>query len=164
MVKYLRAVDIAEGRSDFLPPPPPPPPSAPSPSMTDERKPELQPPPPPPPCARVGCGELGSLNKRCGKCLVACYCSVEWQREGGPVHKKQCKPNRRFELREQTEEVKAREELSDGRERPLGILMSVPWTLRTSLTPSTQPHLRRHMPIQEHGSIRRRFVRCEEVV
>ena len=46
----------------------------------------------------------------CGKCLVACYCCVECKREDWPMHKKQCKLNRKFELREQTEEVRAREE------------------------------------------------------
>ena len=87
MVKYLRAVEIAEGRPDPLPPPPPPPPppSAPPPLMTDKRKPKYFPPLPPPPCARVGCGELRSLDKRSSKCLVACYCSDECQREDWPA-------------------------------------------------------------------------------
>ena len=62
------------------------------------------PPPLPLLCARVGCDNLGSLGKRCGKCLVACYCCVECQREHWPAHKKQCKENRKFELSEQTEE------------------------------------------------------------
>ena len=82
--------------------------------MTDEKKPKPLLPPPSPPYARVGCGELGSLGKHCGNCLVACYCSVECQREDCPAHKKQCKLNRKFELREQTEEVRAREKQSDG--------------------------------------------------
>ena len=76
MVKYLQGVKIAEERPDPLHPPPSPTP--PPPSMTDERKPEPLPPPPPLLCARVGCGEL---EKRCSKCLVACYCSVECQRQ-----------------------------------------------------------------------------------
>ena len=113
MVKYLRALEMAAGRPDPLPPPPHQ--SAPPLSMTDQRKHRpLLPQPPPPPCARVGCGELVSLNKRCGRCLVACYCSIECQREDWSAHKKQCKLNRKFELREQTEEVRAHEEQSDG--------------------------------------------------
>ena len=101
IVKYIRALEIAEGKPD--PPPPPP-------SMVDERKPKPLLPPPPPLCARVGCGELGSQDKRCGKCLVACYFSIECKREDRRAHKKQCKLNRKFQLREQTEEARAREE------------------------------------------------------
>ena len=144
MVKYLQAVEIAEGRPDPLPPPPPPPPpSAASLLKTDERKPEPLPPPTTPPCARVDCGELGNLEKHCGKCLVTCYCFVECQREDWPAHKKQCKLNRKFELREQTEEVRATTEKAiSGYRRP-----SVPGTLRASLTPSTQPDLRRHVTL-----------------
>ena len=110
MVKYIRGLDIAEGRPDPLPPPISPQ-SAPPTSPTGTRKPEPIPPSPPPPCARVDYGELGSLDKRRGKCLVACYCCVECQREDWPAYKKQCKLNRKFEIREQTEEVMARDKL-----------------------------------------------------
>ena len=37
-----------------------------------------------PPCARIGCGELESLDKSCSKCLVVCYCSVDCYREDWP--------------------------------------------------------------------------------
>ena len=37
--------------------------------------------------------------------LVACYCCVECQREDWPADTKQCKLNRKFEPRDQTEET-----------------------------------------------------------
>ena len=49
---------------------------------------------------------FGSKGKRCGKCLVACYFSLEHQREDWPAHKAMCKLDREFELKEQTEEVR----------------------------------------------------------
>mmetsp|Transcript_13456 Transcript_13456/g.27523 ORF Transcript_13456/g.27523 Transcript_13456/m.27523 type:complete len:145 (+) Transcript_13456:155-589(+) len=104
IVKYCRALTIAQGGPDPLADPPPTPASAPPPPSANTRKPAILPPPPPPPCARVGCDNLGSLNKRCSKCLVACYCCVECQREDWPAHRKQCKVNRKFELNKQTEE------------------------------------------------------------
>ena len=45
---------------------------------------------------------------------------VECQREDWPAHTKQSKLNRKFELREQKEAVRAREKQNGGRERPLG--------------------------------------------
>ena len=44
------------------------------------------------------------MGKRCGKCFVACYCSVGCQREDWIAHKKQCKVDRHFKLSEQIEE------------------------------------------------------------
>eukprot|EP00518_Triparma_eleuthera_P004837 CAMPEP_0182464466 /NCGR_PEP_ID=MMETSP1319-20130603/8660_1 /TAXON_ID=172717 /ORGANISM="Bolidomonas pacifica, Strain RCC208" /LENGTH=512 /DNA_ID=CAMNT_0024664109 /DNA_START=147 /DNA_END=1685 /DNA_ORIENTATION=- len=105
IVKYCRALTIAQGGPDPLANPPSTYLLTPPPSSTNKRKPAaILPPPPPPPCARVGCYSLGSLDKRCSKCLVASYCCVECQREHWPAHKKQCKVNRRFELSKQTEE------------------------------------------------------------
>ena len=76
MVKYLRALEIAAGKPDPF--------RTPLPLL----------------CARVGCGKRGSL----GKCFVACYCSIEYQREHWAAHKAECKLDRKFERREQTEE------------------------------------------------------------
>ena len=90
LVKHLRALEIATGRPDPFPPPPP-----------------LL-------CTHVSCGKVGSPEKRCGKCFVACYCCIECQREDWPAHKAQCKLNRKFELKDQTEEVRVRKERSDG--------------------------------------------------
>ena len=82
LIKHLGALDIAAGRPDPFPTTPP-----------------LL-------CARVSSKELGTQGKRCGKCFVASYCSVESQREDWPADKAQCKLNRKFELKEQTEEVR----------------------------------------------------------
>ena len=84
-IKYRRALEIAAGRPDPFPTPPP-----------------LL-------CSRLGCKELGRKGKRCGKCLVACYCSLECQREDWPAHKVLCKLDRKFELKVQTEEVREKE-------------------------------------------------------
>ena len=46
------------------------------------------------------------MGNRWGKCLVAGYYSVKYQRVDCPAHKTQCKLNWRFELRVQTEEVR----------------------------------------------------------
>ena len=68
LIKHLRVLEIAAGRPDPFP----------TPLLLL--------------CARVGCGKVGSLKKRCSKCFVACYCCVEWQREDWPPRKKRVSP------------------------------------------------------------------------
>lgn len=54
------------------------------------------------PCTTESCEERANYSKRCGKCLVAFYCSRECQIADWPSHKGQCKENRRFELDKET--------------------------------------------------------------
>ena len=78
LIKHLGALEITAGRPDPFPTPLP--------------------------LLCVGYKELGSKGKRCGKCLVTCYCSVECQREDWPARNALFKLNRKFELKAQTEE------------------------------------------------------------
>mmetsp|Transcript_13469 Transcript_13469/g.27547 ORF Transcript_13469/g.27547 Transcript_13469/m.27547 type:complete len:472 (-) Transcript_13469:15-1430(-) len=55
-------------------------------------------------CSNPGCARPGDTNKRCGKCLVSCYCSRECQVAHWKSHKAQCRLNRSFELSAATEE------------------------------------------------------------
>mmetsp|Transcript_29758 Transcript_29758/g.59185 ORF Transcript_29758/g.59185 Transcript_29758/m.59185 type:complete len:270 (-) Transcript_29758:124-933(-) len=72
-------------------------------SDTEEAAPTC-PPVAPPECSKDGCSNPGDLDKRCGKCFVARYCSRECQVAHWKIHKSECKKNRSFELNKLTEE------------------------------------------------------------